>query len=78
MTIYLGDTNCDMLPSTNNDTKHLMKLPTKFNLVQLIESPIGTAATTETIIDHTITDTVFPRFSAPHKTSDFDKRPCSS
>ena len=54
-TIYLGDTNCDMLDSTNNDTKHLMKLLTKFNLVQLIKSPARTTATTKTIIDHIIT-----------------------
>ena len=55
-TICLGDTNCDMLDSTNNDTKHLMKLLTKFNLVQLIKSPTPTMATTKTIIDHIITN----------------------
>ena len=54
--IYLGDTNCDMLDSTNNDTKHLMKLLTKFNLLQLIKSPTRTTATTKTIIDHFITN----------------------
>ena len=48
--------NCDMLDSTNNDTKHLMKLLTKFNLVQLIKSSIRTTATTKTIIDHIITN----------------------
>ena len=45
-----------MLDSTNNDTKHLMKLLTKFNPVQLIKSPIRTTATTKTIIDHIITN----------------------
>ena len=55
-TIYLGDTNCDMLDSTNNDTKHLMKLLTKFNLVQLIKSPTHTMATTKTLFDHIITN----------------------
>ena len=55
-TIYLGDTNCDMLDSTNNDTNHLMKLLTKFNLVQLIKSPTSTTATTKTLIDHIITN----------------------
>ena len=49
-TLYLGDTNCDMLDSTNDDTKRLMKLLTKFNLVQLIKtSPTRTMATTKTI-----------------------------
>ena len=37
--IYLGDTNCDMLDLTNNDTKNLKRLLTKFNLAQLIKSP---------------------------------------
>ena len=55
-TIYLGDTNCDMLDCTNNDTKNLMRLLTKFNLVQLIKSPTSTTATTKTVIDHIITN----------------------
>ena len=38
-TIYHGDTNCDMLNFTNNDTKNLMRLLTKFHRVQLIKSP---------------------------------------
>ena len=45
-----------MLDSTNNDTEHLMKLLTKFNLVQLIKSPTRTTTTTKTIIDHIITN----------------------
>ena len=45
-----------MLDSTNNDTKHLMKLLTEFNLVQFIKSPARTTATTKTIIDHIITN----------------------
>ena len=40
----------------NNNTKHLMKLFTKFNLVQLIKSPTRTTTTTKTIIDHIITN----------------------
>ena len=47
-TIYLGDTNCAMLDSTNNDTKHLMKLLTKLNPVQLIKGPTRTTATIKT------------------------------
>ena len=54
--IYFGDTNCDMLDPPNNDTKHLMKLLTKFNLVQLIKSPTRTTPTTKTVIDHIITN----------------------
>ena len=55
-TIYLGDTNCDMLDFANNDTKHLINILTKYNLIQLIKSPTRTTATTKTIIDHIITN----------------------
>ena len=55
-TIYLGDTNCDMLDFTNNYTKNLMRLLTKFHLVQLIKSSTRTTATTKTVIDHIITN----------------------
>ena len=55
-TIYLEDTNCDMLDFTNNDSKNLMRLLTKFHLVQLIKSPTRTTATTKPVIDHIITN----------------------
>ena len=55
-TIYLGDTNCDMLDFANNDTKHLINIFTKYSLIQLIKSPTRTTATTKTIIDHIITN----------------------
>ena len=55
-TIYLGDTNCDLLDFTNNDTKHLMRLLAKLHLVQLIKSPTRTTATTKTVVDHIITN----------------------
>ena len=54
--IYLGDTNCNMLDFTNNDTKNLMRLLTKFHPIQLVKSPTRTTATTKTIIDHIITN----------------------
>ena len=54
--IYLGDTNCDMLDLTNNDTKNLKRLLTKFNLAQLIKSPTRTTTTSKTIINHIITN----------------------
>ena len=55
-TIYLGDTNCDMLDPANNDTRHLKRLLIKFNSVQLIKDPTWTTATTKTITDHIITN----------------------
>ena len=54
--IYLGDTNCDMPDLTNNDKKNLKRLLTKFNLTQLIKSPIRSTATSKTIINHIITN----------------------
>ena len=55
-TIYLGDTDCDMLDFANNDTKYLIKLLTKYNLTQMIKSLTRTTAATKTIIDHIITN----------------------
>ena len=54
--IYLGDTDCDILDLTNNDTKNLKRLLTEFNLARLIKSPTRTTATSKTIIDHLITN----------------------
>ena len=45
-----------MLDCTNNDIKNLLRLLTKFHLVQLIKSPTRTTATTKTVIDHIITN----------------------
>ena len=45
--IYLGDTNCDMLDLTNNDTKSLKRLLTKLISAQLIKSPTRTTATSK-------------------------------
>ena len=45
-----------MLDFNNNDTKNVMRLLTKFHLVQLIKSPTHTAATTKTVIDNIITN----------------------
>ena len=54
--IYLGDTNCDMLDLTKIILKNLKRLLTKFNLAQLIKSPTRTTTTSKTIIDHIITN----------------------
>ena len=45
-----------MVDFTNNDTKNLMRLLTKFHQVQLIKSPTRTTATTKTVINHIITN----------------------
>ena len=47
---------CDLLDHTNNDTRNLMRLFTKFSLCQIIKCPIRTTASTKTIIDHIFTN----------------------
>ena len=54
--IYIGDMNCDLLYHTNNDTKNLMRLFTKFSLCQITKCPTRTTVSTKTIIDHIFTN----------------------
>ena len=35
--IVIGDTNCNFMDKTDNDTKHLLKLMASYNLQQLIK-----------------------------------------
>ena len=52
----MGDTNCDFLDPSNNNTKNLKQILHSFELTQLIKEPARTTATTKTIIDHIITN----------------------
>ena len=54
--IIMGDTNCDFLNPSNNNTKNLKRISNSFELTQLIKEPTRTTATTKTIIDHIITN----------------------
>ena len=54
--IIMGDTNCDFLNPSNNNTKNLKRILNSFELTQLIKEPTRTTATTKTIIDHIITN----------------------
>ena len=54
--IIMGDTNCDFLNPSNNNTKNLKRILNSFELTQLIKEPTWTTATTKTIIDHIITN----------------------
>ena len=53
--ILIGDTNCDFLKPTNY-TAHLKRLIKTYSLAQLIKEPTRTTHTTQTIIDHIITN----------------------
>ena len=54
--IIMGDTSCDFLDPSNNNTKNLKRILNSFELTQLIKEPTRTTETTKTIIDHIITN----------------------
>ena len=54
--IITGDTNCDILDSSNNDTKNLKRVLSLYNLTQIIKEPIWITGISETLIDHVITN----------------------
>ena len=54
--IIMGDTNCDFLDPSDNNTKNLKRILNLFELIQLIKEPSRTTATTKTVIDHIITN----------------------
>ena len=53
--ILIADTSCDFLKPTNY-IAHLKQLIKTYSLTQLIKEPIRTTHTTQTIIDHLITN----------------------
>ena len=53
--ILIGDTTCDFLKPTNY-TAHLKRLIKTYSLTQLIKEPTRTTHTTQTIIDHVVTN----------------------
>ena len=72
--ILIGDTNCDFLKPTNY-TAHLKRLIKTYSLTQLIKEPTRTTHTTQTIIDHIITnrpERVYESGVIPCGTSDHD------
>ena len=54
--IIMGDTNCDFLNSSNNDTKNLKRVLSLHNLTQIIKEPTRITGISETLIDHVITN----------------------
>ena len=54
--IIVGDTNCDFLDSSNNDTKNLKRVLSLHDLTQIIKEPTRITGISKTLIDHVITN----------------------
>ena len=54
--IIIGDTNCDVLTASYNYTEHLKTLVNNSGLTQLIKEPTRITVSTQTPIDHIITN----------------------
>ena len=55
--IVMGDTNCNTMDKSDNDTKNLSKIVDSFNLKHLITDSTRVTASTKTCIDHILTNT---------------------
>ena len=74
-TIMLGNTNCNFLDNSDNDTKHLKRILMTYKMTQLIKEPTRTTSDTKTLIDHIIvnkTDMVLDSGVIPCVISDHD------
>ena len=57
MAIIMGDTNCDYLNQSNNDTKHMKKIARKLGFSHIIKEATRTTADTNlTNMDHIFTN----------------------
>ena len=71
----LGDTNCNFLDNSDNDTKHLKRILMTYKMTQLIKEPTRTTSDTKTLIDHITenrTDMVLDSGVIPCGISDHD------
>ena len=74
-TIILGDTNCNFLDNSDNDTKHLKRILMTYKMTQLIKEPTRTKSDTKTLVHHIIvnrTDMVLDSGVIPCGISDHD------
>ena len=55
--IVMGDTNCNTMDKSDNDTKNVSKIVDSFNLKHLITDYARVTASTKTCIDHILTNT---------------------
>ena len=54
--IFMGDLNCDLFKTNDNDTKHIKKIYDMFKLRQMINQPTRVTGDTKTLIDHMATN----------------------
>ena len=54
--IVMGDTNCNTMNKSDNDTKNLSKIVESFNMKHFITDYTRATASTKTCIDHIITN----------------------
>ena len=54
--IFMGDLNCDLFKTNDNDTKHIKRIYNVFKLRQVINQPTRVTSDTKTLIDHMATN----------------------
>ena len=54
--IFMGDLNCDLFKTNDDDTKHIKKIYNMFKLRQMINQPTRVTGDTKTLIDHMATN----------------------
>ena len=54
--IFMGDLNCDLFKTNDNDTKHIKRIYNMFKLGQMINQPTRVTGDTKTLIDHMATN----------------------
>ena len=54
--IFMGDLNCDLFKTNDNDTKHIKRIYNIFKLRQMINQPTRVTGDTKTLIDHMATN----------------------
>ena len=54
--IIMGDLNCDLFKTNDNDTKHIKRIYNMFKLRQVINQPTRVTSDIKTLIDHMATN----------------------
>ena len=54
--IFMGDFNCGLFKTNDNDTKHIKRIYNMFKLRQMINQPTRVTGDTKTLIDHMATN----------------------
>ena len=52
--IFMGDLNCDLFKTNDNDTKHIKRIYNMFKLREMINQPTRVTSDTKTLIEKTL------------------------